>query len=62
MADLDRRYPGYDLARNKGYAAPEHRAGLRTLGTTPIHRLTFASCSDVGQGVLWDRLGSTEPI
>lgn len=53
MVELDGRYPGYDLGRNKGYAAPEHRAGLRALGVAPIHRLTFASCVGVGQVTLW---------
>ena len=32
MEEYDALYPGYDLARNKGYAAPEHRAGLEALG------------------------------
>ena len=57
MVELDERFPGYDLAHNKGYAAPEHRAGLRELGTTSIHRLTFASCADVEQTVLWEAVG-----
>lgn len=61
MVELDGRYPGYDLARNKGYAAPEHRAGLRELGTTAIHRLTFASCADVEQTVLWEAMGPGDP-
>ncbi len=57
MVQLDGRYPGYDLASNKGYAAPEHRAGLRALGTAPVHRLTFASCADVEQTTLWEAVG-----
>ena len=57
MVELDGRFPGYDLAHNKGYAAPEHRAGLREHGTTSIHRLTFASCADVEQTVLWEAVG-----
>ena len=57
MVELDREYPGYDLASNKGYAAPEHRAGLRAFGTAPIHRLTFASCADVEQTTLWEAVG-----
>ena len=60
MVDYDGQYPGYDLAHNKGYAAPEHRAGLRALGTTPIHRLTFASCADVEQIGLWEAVGPGE--
>jgi ribonuclease HII len=57
MVELDGRYPGYDLAHNKGYAAPEHRAGLREHGTTAIHRLTFGSCAEVEQTVLWEAVG-----
>jgi ribonuclease HII len=57
MVRLDARYPGYDLARNKGYAAPEHRAGLRAHGTSPIHRLTFASCAEAEQTSLWQVVG-----
>lgn len=43
MADLDRRYPQYGFAENKGYAAPAHLAALATFGPTPQHRLTFRS-------------------
>jgi ribonuclease HII len=57
MVELDGQYPGYDLASNKGYAAPEHRAGLRALGTAPVHRLSFASCADVEQTTLWEAAG-----
>jgi ribonuclease HII len=54
MAEMDVLYPGYDLARNKGYAAPEHRAGLASLGLCPIHRLSFAPCRDREQMSLWE--------
>jgi ribonuclease HII len=54
MEELDAVYPGYDLASNKGYAAPEHRAGLDALGLSPIHRLSFAPCRDREQMSLWD--------
>lgn len=57
MVQMDERFPGYDLAHNKGYAAPEHRAGLREHGTTAIHRLTFASCAEVEQTLLWEAVG-----
>ena len=53
MVELDASYPGYDLAGNKGYAAPEHRAGLAALGLSPIHRLSFAPCRDREQMTLW---------
>lgn len=38
---LAKRFPGYDLASNKGYGTPKHRQGLRTLGKTPLHREIF---------------------
>ena len=46
MRGLHRRYPEFDFAHNKGYGTPVHRAVLRSLGPTPIHRLSFAG---VGQ-------------
>ena len=42
MVDLDSRYPGYGLARHKGYPTRQHLEGLRSLGVTPIHRRSFA--------------------
>lgn len=41
---LDRRYPGYDLASNKGYGSSKHRAGIASLGICPQHRKSFRSC------------------
>jgi len=38
---LDRRYPGYDLASNKGYGSPRHRAAIARLGRSPQHRQSF---------------------
>lgn len=42
MQECDERYPGYGLARNAGYASEGHRAALRRLGPTAIHRRSFA--------------------
>lgn len=42
MCELDLRYPGYGLAKHKGYPTPVHLAALRQLGVTPIHRRSFA--------------------
>lgn len=61
MVELDADYPGYGLASNKGYAAPDHRAGLAALGLTPIHRRTFASCAEVEQLGLWGGGAGAEP-
>jgi ribonuclease HII len=41
---LAKRYPGYDLATNKGYGTAKHRTGLQTLGVTQQHRLSFSPC------------------
>ena len=43
MLDLDREYPHYGFARNKGYGAAEHREALMKYGPSPVHRLTFRS-------------------
>lgn len=41
MAELDREYPGYGFARHAGYGTPAHRAALRRLGPSPVHRRSF---------------------
>lgn len=41
MVDLDGVHPGYGWAVNKGYAVPEHLAALRTLGPSPVHRVSW---------------------
>ncbi|PKN08092.1 MAG: ribonuclease HII [Deltaproteobacteria bacterium HGW-Deltaproteobacteria-8] len=41
LAALDRRHPGYSLAIHKGYGTALHLEALRTLGPSPLHRLTF---------------------
>lgn len=38
---LDVRYPGYGLARHKGYGTRVHLEALRQLGPSPAHRMTF---------------------
>jgi len=41
MTEFDSIYPGYGFASNKGYGTEAHYVGLKALGITPIHRLTF---------------------
>lgn len=41
LEGLDGQYPGYGLARHKGYGTEFHRAAIQTLGHSPIHRRTF---------------------
>jgi ribonuclease HII len=42
MVELDRTYPGYGLAKHKGYPVREHQDALMEMGVTPIHRRSFA--------------------
>jgi ribonuclease HII len=42
MREMDRVYPGYGLARHKGYPTPEHEAALQRLGVTDLHRQSYA--------------------
>jgi ribonuclease HII len=41
MRHLDEQYPGYDLAKHKGYGTRAHRQALERLGPSPIHRRSF---------------------
>ncbi|MBF2050333.1 MAG: ribonuclease HII [Leptolyngbya sp. IPPAS B-1204] len=41
---LAARYPGYDLATNKGYGTPKHRQALQQLGVSRQHRRSFSPC------------------
>lgn len=52
MAALDARFPGYGIARHKGYGTAEHLAALRALGPTPLHRRSFSPVLEALQGVL----------
>ena len=41
MVELDSVYPGYGLARHKGYWTEEHLSCLNRLGPAGIHRASF---------------------
>lgn len=41
MIELDRQYPMYGFARNKGYGTAEHIAALKQYGPCPEHRRSF---------------------
>ena len=41
LLELDREFPGYGLARHKGYPCPAHKAALERLGPTPLHRMRY---------------------
>lgn len=42
MLELEQLYPGYGLAKHKGYPTKDHQQALMELGATPIHRRSFA--------------------
>ena len=41
LVELDREYPGYGLARHKGYPCQAHLQALARLGPTPLHRKSY---------------------
>ena len=41
MIELDKQYPAYGFARNKGYGTAEHIAALKELGPCEAHRRSF---------------------
>ncbi len=43
MIEMDRVYPEYKFAKNKGYGTAEHIEALRKFGPCPIHRISFIS-------------------
>jgi ribonuclease HII len=50
MVEYDRLYPGYGFAGHKGYATPAHRAAIRRLGPSPIHRTSWAPFREQARG------------
>ena len=42
MLLLDAKYPGYGIAKHKGYPTKVHMEALQRLGATPEHRRSFA--------------------
>jgi len=46
MVRLAEAFPGYALERHKGYGTTAHRAALKVLGPTPVHRRSFLRGSD----------------
>lgn len=41
LIELDAQFPGYGLAKHKGYGCPAHLDALQRLGPTPLHRRSF---------------------
>ena len=43
MIEMDGQYPGYGLAKHKGYITAAHTKALESLGVTEIHRKSYAN-------------------
>ncbi len=43
MTELDAQYPGYGLAKHKGYPTKDHKLAVYMNGPSPIHRRSFLS-------------------
>ena len=43
MVELDKLYPQYGFARNKGYGTREHIEAIRKYGLCPCHRRSFTA-------------------
>jgi ribonuclease HII len=46
MRRLDAQYPQYGFGRHVGYATRQHLEALRRFGPSPLHRRSFAPCSE----------------
>ncbi len=47
MLELDEQYPGYGLAKHKGYPTTVHTQALKKQGVTEIHRRSFGTVADL---------------
>lgn len=46
MVEMDEQYPGYGFSGHKGYGSQSHLLAIKTLGPSPIHRLTFGGVKE----------------
>lgn len=46
MYELDKKYPMYDLASNKGYGTKKHIDAIKEYGITKYHRISFKPVSE----------------
>lgn len=49
MIHMETLYPGYDLAKHKGYATAAHREAIAKLGPCTIHRMSFEPLKSLSQ-------------
>ncbi|MCP4542132.1 MAG: ribonuclease HII [Chloroflexi bacterium] len=50
MVTLDEDFPGYGLARHKGYGTRQHREALAKLGPSSIHRISWRPLRELSIG------------
>lgn len=50
LMKLDKEYPGYNFAGNKGYGTKEHREAIQRIGYTAIHRLSYEPVKSMAEG------------
>ncbi|MDX1757731.1 MAG: ribonuclease HII [Marinobacter sp.] len=62
MVALEDDYPGYGLAKHKGYPTPVHLEALNTLGITPIHRRSFRPVQEALEAVGMNRSAVQDEI
>src|SRR5690625_7642069 len=43
MSEIDKRYPYYQFAKNKGYGKKKHLNSLKQYGCSPYHRKNFST-------------------
>lgn len=61
MREWDRVFPQYQLASNKGYPTPVHKAMLRKHGPTPLHRHSYAPVAAAEHTAALPGLSSSNP-
>lgn len=55
LVALDAVYPGYGLAKHKGYPTKLHMQALEMFGVTPIHRRSYAPVKVLlERGMIWN--------
>jgi ribonuclease HII len=47
MIKLDKKYPGYNFNKNKGYGTAYHRKQIDKIGPCKIHRYSFAPIKNI---------------
>lgn len=49
LTELDELFPGYGLAKHKGYGTLFHRKALEKLGPSPLHRVSYDPISKLSK-------------